>query len=168
MHLFHTQAPAMSLEQWCQQFSREMEERAPAAMLASAICCRLDPRTGRGGWVNAGHPPPVLYRDGTGPTLLESYGLLLGVSADATYTLNELMLEPGDILFLYTDGVTEAVRSDGSLTGIEPMLDRLPALTALPAPEIAAALEAHLAEIATPRDDLTLVVIRRSSTGGSR
>src|SRR5262249_32933486 len=54
MHLFHTQAPGMSLTDWCQTFNRELVERAPASMLTTAFCCRLDPSSGRGSTVNAG------------------------------------------------------------------------------------------------------------------
>lgn len=163
MHLFHTQAPAAGLAAWCQAFNRELEERAPAYMLATAFCCRLNGASGRGGWVNAGHPPPVLSRSAGSSLLREGHGMALGVTGDVGYAEREVALAPGDVLVIYTDGLTEALRPDGTLTGVEPLLTWLPALVTLGAAEIAARIEAHLLEIATLRDDLTLVVIKKAS-----
>jgi serine phosphatase RsbU (regulator of sigma subunit) len=161
MHLFHNQAPATGLAAWCRDFNRELEERAPSYMLATAFCCRLDGASGRGAWVNAGHPPPVLCRPGEAPILLEGHGMALGVAEEVVYAESEVALAPGAVLVLYTDGLTEAVRPDGTLTGVEPLLTRLPAVVALGAAEIAEQIEAHLLEIATLRDDLTLVVFKK-------
>jgi phosphoserine phosphatase RsbU/P len=86
--------------------------------------------------------------------------MALGVTDDATYSENDLMLAPGDVLVIYTDGMTEAVRDDGALMGIEPLLAWLPDWVSLHAAEIAARIEAHLREVATLRDDLTLVVVK--------
>jgi serine phosphatase RsbU (regulator of sigma subunit) len=162
MHLFHTQAPQVGLERWCELFNGELEERTPAAMLATAFCCRVHAVTGRGTWVNAGHPPPVLLRSGGTPCLLEDHGLMLGVAAGVRYTATELTLQTGDILVAYTDGLTEAVRVDGSLAGTEPVLTHLPRLAALSAEQIAVELEAHLLAVAQIRDDLTIVVIKKA------
>jgi phosphoserine phosphatase RsbU/P len=72
-------------------------------------------------FANAGHPRPILVSaDGeareVGPT-----GTILGFTSDVEYTTTELLLEPGDTLFLYTDGVTEA-RRDGELFGEERLM----------------------------------------------
>jgi sigma-B regulation protein RsbU (phosphoserine phosphatase) len=161
MHLFHTQAPGTSLAEWCRDFSRELEERAPSYMLATAFCCALDGRTGHGTWVNAGHPPPVLCRPGRPPELLEGFGLVLGVSGEVGYSARPIGLAPGDVLVIYTDGLTEAVLPDGSRTEVEPLLAQLPALVSFPPAEIAERIEAHLVETADLRDDLTVVVIKK-------
>ncbi|MGK4903764.1 PP2C family protein-serine/threonine phosphatase [Streptomyces albus] len=58
-------------------------------------------------WASAGHPPPILVRDGE-PHLLETaYGLMLGVLPDAPYEINDTQLRAGDLLLMYTDGVVE-------------------------------------------------------------
>jgi sigma-B regulation protein RsbU (phosphoserine phosphatase) len=87
--------------------------------------------------------------------------MALGVTGEVVHAEREVALAPGDVLVIYTDGLTEAVRPDGTLTGVEPLLARLPALVALGAAEIAERIETHLLEIATLRDDLTLVVIKK-------
>lgn len=74
----------------------------------------LDTRTGEVSYTNAGHNPPYWLRNnGTPPTALENQGgIVLGVLADAGYTRTSLTLAPGESLFLYTDGVTEAMDKD--------------------------------------------------------
>jgi sigma-B regulation protein RsbU (phosphoserine phosphatase) len=58
----------------------------------------------------AGHPLPLLVRAGGGPEPAGLPGPLLGVLADAEFRETELPLRPGDVLLLYTDGVTEGQR----------------------------------------------------------
>ncbi|MFF8034681.1 SpoIIE family protein phosphatase [Streptomyces sp. NPDC016626] len=86
-----------------------------------ATCCyiELDPETGRALAVRAGHPPPLLrHPDGRAETLDLPGGVLLGVQADAEYPLSTLVLAPGSVLALYTDGLVERSGSDIG-TGIE-------------------------------------------------
>ncbi|MEW1613043.1 MULTISPECIES: SpoIIE family protein phosphatase [unclassified Streptomyces] len=82
--------------------------------LGSALCCRFDPATGVLSWAQAGHPAPLLFRDGTGRQLPSLDGVLLGaasqVAYDVAYEQDEVPLLPGDVLVLHTDGLTR--RSD--------------------------------------------------------
>jgi sigma-B regulation protein RsbU (phosphoserine phosphatase) len=69
-------------------------------------------------WASAGHLPPVLLRAGApGPSPLDTAGLLLGILPEAKYESRETAVRPGDVLVLYTDGITEARRADGRLFG---------------------------------------------------
>ncbi|MGE5191818.1 MAG: PP2C family protein-serine/threonine phosphatase [Deltaproteobacteria bacterium] len=63
---------------------------------------------------NAGHPAPLLIRDGT-VTPLESHGLLLGVVPEVSYRQSTLELRAGDLLILYSDGISEARSSNNQL-----------------------------------------------------
>jgi len=69
----------------------------------------FDPRTGRFFYVNAGHNPPLVARVDGRLERLHATGLLLGVLPEATYSRAELVLVEGDLLVLYTDGVSEAL-----------------------------------------------------------
>lgn len=69
---------------------------------------------------NAGHNPPLLFRRSGEIEKLESNGLLIGFMAQQTYTQHEVTLNPGDVLVLYTDGITEAVD-----TGLVEVADNL-------------------------------------------
>lgn len=164
MHTFHNQAPRVGLVGWCEEFSQELEERAPDAMLATAFVCEIDAE-GRVAWVNAGHPPPVLCRTGEPAHLLEGYDIAMGVCAGVSYRERELMLRPGDVLVIYTDGLSEAPRPDGARVGLEFLPNLLPALADRPAEAIAAGIEEALLGVAVPTDDLTLVVVKKAITG---
>ncbi|MFJ9638760.1 PP2C family protein-serine/threonine phosphatase [Streptomyces sp. NPDC101178] len=78
--------------------------------LGSALCCRFDAATGSLSWAQAGHPAPLLFRDGTGRRLQPPDGVLLGAASQVAYEQDEVRLLPGDVLMLHTDGLTR--RSD--------------------------------------------------------
>ena len=74
----------------------------------------LDPVTGRLGYANAGHNAPFLMRpDGAIETLPMTGGVAIGVMPGLPYDENDLVLESGDTLFLYTDGISEAMNAEG-------------------------------------------------------
>ena len=75
---------------------------------------------------NAGHEYPVLKKsDGDFEIVRDTHGLVLGGMEGVKYREYELMLEPGEKLFLYTDGVTEAADSSSEMFGIERMIEAL-------------------------------------------
>ncbi len=73
------------------------------------VMAALDSSSGHLRYVNAGHNLPVLLRAGGAVEKLERGGLILGVSEDETYEMGELVMAPGDLLVLYSDGVTDAM-----------------------------------------------------------
>jgi sigma-B regulation protein RsbU (phosphoserine phosphatase) len=68
-------------------------------------------------YVNAGHNPPYIIRGGKLEKLSEQPNFVLGGKRRVDYRENRTTLQPGDVLFLYTDGVTEAVGPDGTMFG---------------------------------------------------
>ncbi|MFE9438306.1 PP2C family protein-serine/threonine phosphatase [Streptomyces sp. NPDC006602] len=80
--------------------------------LGSAVCCRYRPETRTLVWAQAGHPAPLLFRDGTGRRLHAPDGVLLGATSGAVYEQAEETLRPGDLLLLHTDGLVPR-HSDG-------------------------------------------------------
>ncbi|MGR3937116.1 PP2C family protein-serine/threonine phosphatase [Streptomyces sp. BRA346] len=75
--------------------------------LGSAVCGRYDPATRTLVWSQAGHPAPLLFRDGAGRALRPPAGVLLGGTTGATYAQAEERLEPGDLLLLHAGGLAE-------------------------------------------------------------
>ncbi|CCK32568.1 magnesium or manganese-dependent protein phosphatase [Streptomyces davaonensis JCM 4913] len=73
--------------------------------LGSAVCCRYRPDTRALVWAQAGHPAPLLFRNGTGCRLRSPNGVLLGATAGAAYDQAEVTLETGDLLLLHTDAL---------------------------------------------------------------
>ncbi len=74
----------------------------------------FDPRTRLLRYANAAHNPPLLWRRQLGRVdRLDAPGLLIGLQSEAEYGAEQIVLEPGDVLLYYTDGVTEAVGFSG-------------------------------------------------------
>ncbi|MGW0613204.1 PP2C family protein-serine/threonine phosphatase [Streptomyces sp. NPDC002788] len=73
--------------------------------LGSAVCCRYRPDTRTLLWAQAGHPAPLLFRDGTGRMLDAPDGALLGATPGPVHRQAEETLEVGDLLLLHTDGL---------------------------------------------------------------
>ena len=117
---------------------------------------------------SAGHPPSLLIRDDEEHSLDQS-GLVLGVDADAAYHSRVVTLEPGDVLVLYTDGVSEARGPDQQLFRQDGIAQIVRRHAERPAEEIVSQvwsdLGAHLAE--DDHDDRTLLVVRISSQAPS-
>ena len=100
--------------------NRKLCEANDAGMFITAWMGKLDLRTGVVSFVNAGHNPPLLRRrDGQVQYLRTKPNFVLAGMEETKYRRQELQLEPGDMIYLYTDGVTEAVNSDETLYGEE-------------------------------------------------
>jgi len=125
----------------------------------------LDPISGKMVYANAGHNPPLWFRDGrTNPNQLGRTGLPLGVSEDFSWSQSEIMIEPGDILLVYTDGVTEACNQMGDYVGLQHLAECVQPLLLESADDVKKKilndLDSFLGE-EPPQDDITLMVIKR-------
>ena len=129
------------------------------------IAVDINPRTRAVRWANAGHVPGYIL-DGKGriKTTLASTGVVLGLFPDAAYATREgPPLERGDLLVLFTDGVTEAEAPDGTMCGAEWALDVVRAHAHRSSAEILEALcdaVRGFAESRPQQDDVTAIVCR--------
>ena len=95
-------------------------------MFVTAWLGILEISTGKLTAANAGHEYPAIQRpDGSFELFRDKHGLVIGAFDGVRYKEYEMQLEPGSRLFLYTDGVTEAMDTQGNLFGTERMLDAL-------------------------------------------
>ena len=131
----------------------------------TAFLAFLDPRTGQLEYCNAGHNPPIVVHRGGSLERLELGGLVLGVVENAGYQTGELVIPPGSLLALFSDGIPEAQNPAGALWEEEPLIVLLRDAAGLTLAALARrvvdgvrAFEAGRA----PSDDVTLLLARRS------
>jgi serine phosphatase RsbU (regulator of sigma subunit) len=125
---------------------------------ATAVLLRYDPRTRTLEWAQAGHPAPLLTRDGVTRELARPAGPLLGALRDAEYGHERTTLAPGDLLVVYTDGLIEN-RAYSLAEGLAPVMRTLDRLCA---DGEAPAVEEVLAQLrrANPDDDTCVLAAR--------
>ena len=113
---------------------------------------------------NAGHNFPVVVRRNAEPRFLECGGTVLGIVDGGTYKEERLSLHTGDLVVLYTDGISEAQNRDGELYGDARLYDLVAKVPQhLSAREVTDHILATLREFLDgeePRDDMTLMVLR--------
>ncbi|MDT8304862.1 MAG: SpoIIE family protein phosphatase [Anaerolineae bacterium] len=154
-------SPAATLE----LANRLLLEDSHGDLLLSAVYGLLDPDTGELVYCNAGHNPPLFYHLADGSfTELRSDGILLGVLPDVTLPGGRLKLAIGDLLVLYTDGVTETMNPAMEEFGTERLRATVAAHAGASAQAIVDAITTAVHEFAGEMpawDDLTLVIARR-------
>lgn len=108
----------MSLKEILEHTNNSLCENNKSNMFVTALVGVLEISTGRLAMANAGHNPPLLRRaDGSLQLLKLRRGFVLGGMEDIPYSQDEVLLQPGDALYCYTDGITEAQDSAGELFG---------------------------------------------------
>jgi len=98
------------------EVNKILVDDSPSNMFVTVFYGVLDTRSGAFEYSNGGHNLPVIIsRDGTVRTLDNAGGLVLGAFSGSEYQSNIILLKPGDMIFMYTDGVTEAMNADEEL-----------------------------------------------------
>jgi hypothetical protein len=140
-------------------------EQFPDERYVTAVIAQLDVRAGRLSWISAGHPPPLVIRDGRlSRTLTAPPAAPLGIPLQGpSPVVAEESLEPGDLLLLYTDGLTEARHPDGQMftvLGLGEFIER-EAAAGQTAPETLRRLRHAIVERQPGplRDDATAVLV---------
>ncbi|MFJ9963215.1 SpoIIE family protein phosphatase [Streptomyces avermitilis] len=123
------------------------------AVTATAVCGLYDPSRRVLRWARAGHLPPVVVRGPEATPLPLVRGMLLGAVAEATYEEEEVSLEPGDTLLMYTDGLIE--RRDVS---VEEALAQLLVTARAQTPSLSHQLDRLLTYSRSDTDDDTCIV----------
>ena len=141
-----------------------LRSEAPTSIFVSLFCAVLDLETGRLVYSNAGHEPPVKVSAAGEAVALDSTGPILGLGSGAPIEQSETTLRPGDLLVLYTDGITEA-RADGRLFGYEGLLDVVRSFRECSPEDLAERLyeRAKTHARGTLQDDVALMVVRRDT-----
>ncbi len=148
------------------RLSRALARHTEANRYITAFLTHFDPSTGRLRFASAGHCPALLRRKRGEVEVLQAEGLPLAMLPDAVpYSGGETRMEPGDLLLLYTDGVTEAETPEGEEWGQERLRDWLGLHGAGDLADLRddlmAALASHQAG-ARAKDDQTFFLLRRT------
>ncbi len=148
--------------------NEQLQDGNEANMFVTLFYAVFDPATGVVRYTNAGHNPPLIVRrDGSSTVLPLTGGVALGVAPNFDFTSGEVSLKPGEALFLYTDGVSEAENPDQEEYG----MDRLQAVFAGSA--LTSARQANdavfesvkeFAEGHSQSDDITCLVLLRTES----
>lgn len=148
------------------RIDRHLQRYAAARKFLTLFFGLLEPDSGVLRYVSAGHNPALLL-GGSGQTVrVESTGVPIGILPNATWREETLQMEPGDLLCVYTDGVTEAVNEGEEEFGLD-RLARLLSRNAASSPqkicdEVLSAV-ADFARGMPQYDDQTLLVVRRTA-----
>ena len=139
-------------------------ESNDAGMFVTAWMGVLDTVTGKVEFANAGHNPPLVRHAGGGFEYLRSKPCFILAGMDGIkYRKNEFTLAPGDEIYLYTDGVTEATDSENNLYGEERLLALLNSMGDLSGEEICRAVKADMDAFvgdAPQFDDITMLYLK--------
>ena len=123
-----------------------------------------DPSTGALIYSNAGHNPPLVVRAGGGCDTLTAGGVMLGILPMAQFEEDTVQLNSGDVLVLFSDGVTEAADPEDNEFGEERLAALVASLRDRPAQEIVEEIHKAVAvytQGAPPADDITVLVARK-------
>jgi phosphoserine phosphatase RsbU/P len=147
-----------------QAVNKYLTESIPPNRFVTLFYAELNPELGRLTFLNAGHNPPLIVHAGGTMEQLASGGLPLGIMADAEFREGRTQLHPGDVLVIYSDGVSEAVNPAGEEFGPTRLYEVVARNLDASASGIRDRIESALTKFCqgTPAaDDITLVIVKR-------
>jgi len=146
------------------RLNHSIKANTPDNKFITGFFATIHPETGEMDYCNAGHNAPVLVRSSGRVELLTSGGPVLGILPNISYAGGATRLEPGDLLVMYSDGVSEAPNARDEEFGEEAVAQIAAACLGRTADdvlmEIARQLRTFLGEC-SPTDDVTMVVARK-------
>jgi phosphoserine phosphatase RsbU/P len=145
--------------------NRELSENNDDMMFVTLFFAMLDMATGEISFCNAGHNPPYRIKGGQLVQIDEPRGIILGVRPEAVHATGRLTLAPGETIFLFTDGVTEANNRAAELfseSRLEIVLRRASGRSSADVIEAVAVELRGFVGTAQPSDDITMLAVRKS------
>ena len=143
-----------------------VQERNDAGMFVTLFYAVYDPSSGRLTYANGGHDSPLLiHTDGSSVRIPSTDGIALGVVPGLEYNQNSVTLSPNDTLVLYTDGVTEAMNSQGEQFGMERLTQIFKNGPPMDPKDVAQAVLDAVKEFAgdnSQSDDITCLILHRN------
>lgn len=147
-----------------ERLNRHIVESSAANKFITMLIAELDPHTGVLHYMNAGHNPGILLRGDDTVEQLGAGGLPLGLLPEARFQSRAVTMEPGDLLCIYSDGITEAESPNEEEFGMGRLIDLLRWQRYQPLSEMMEAIPRAVGEFSRglPQgDDQTVVLLRR-------
>ncbi|HEV7798666.1 MAG TPA: SpoIIE family protein phosphatase [Pyrinomonadaceae bacterium] len=146
--------------------NRYLADNIPSNRFVTLFYAELDPESGAVSFLNAGHNPPLIVHAAGTVEQLASGGLPLGINADADYREGRTTLQMGDVLVIYSDGVTEAASPNGEEFGPTRLYEVVSRNVEASAAGIRDRIESALTKFSQgtqAADDITLVIVKRQT-----
>ena len=163
LHTEQSQPLESSAARLVERANRQLCQNTAPEKFSTLFFGAYDASSGTLAYANAGHLPPLLLKSGSVQPL-QVNGMIVGAFAFAEYTATSVLLEPGDTLVAYTDGITEPENADGREFGENRLREALIRSEGKPAQEV---MESVMDEVvswtgdSTLQDDMTMLVVRR-------
>ncbi|MDQ3666605.1 MAG: SpoIIE family protein phosphatase [Acidobacteriota bacterium] len=155
----------LSLPDVLTNLNRVLVRKSDVQRFLTLFCALIAP-DGTLSFVNAGHNPPILVRASGKTELLSSASMLLGAFDFAEYHAHETKLEPGDVLVIFSDGVTEAANAANQLFGDQRLEELVKKSAGRSAKDIKERIEQDVMTFTRglpQRDDITLIALKMTS-----
>ena len=144
----------------------QVSRHAPGNRFITLFCGIFTPLTGELRYVSAGHTPPLVMRANGATDRLADGGIALGMFTQSVYATGHALLAPGDVLAVYSDGITEAEDVQGTPFDERGLQAALPGNPSASVSDLAngvfRAVERHAGDVRLA-DDLTILLLRRSA-----
>lgn len=151
------------------EINQYIYDNTPANRYVTLFYSELDPRSHQLTYINAGHNPPMLVRASGEVTTLDIGGFPVGITQFCDYREGWVELEPGDVLVIYSDGVTESQNEQGEEFDEARLVEIVQKNRGRTAASLRDRIDEALAKFvgkAKTVDDLTLVIVKRKSIEG--
>jgi len=151
------------------QVNQILHQESISSMFVTCFYGVLNTRTGEIHYSNGGHNLPYILRTDGRVEAMEAFGgLILGAFKHSAYETGEITLQPGDCIFLYTDGITEAMNPDGEQFSNERLVQSLQRVNGSPVEDIVGKVIDNVKEFtagATQSDDMTILAVKYAGKG---
>jgi phosphoserine phosphatase RsbU/P len=159
-----TAAKGLGPDRILQEVNAQLSRENTTGMFVTLFCGIVNVRTRELWYANGGHNPPVLLRNtGEGTFLEGTEGILLGAIEGFDYAMKQVILESGEGLFLYSDGVTEAMDEQQRLFSDERLIEVLKTMGGLSSEEVVDSVVKDVLAFtgtAPQADDITVMMVR--------
>ncbi|MFN2511423.1 MAG: SpoIIE family protein phosphatase [Pyrinomonadaceae bacterium] len=163
----HAQAGSHdTLSETISAVNRYLADNIPANRFVTLFYAELDPASGALSFLNAGHNPPLIVHAAGTVEQLASGGLPLGIKRNAEYREGRTQMQMGDVLVIYSDGVTEAASPSGEEFGATRLYEVVSRNMEASAAGVRDRIESALTKFSQgtqAADDITLVIVKRQA-----